>query len=58
MESGLCLLKLELTPLEALNIFYKQAIGKLLYLSQTSCPDISYVVNLLSCHVNIYSDIH
>lgn len=58
IESGLHLPKLDSTPPEALNIPYRQAIGKLLYLSQASCPDISYTVNLLSHHVNAYSDIY
>ncbi len=58
MEVGLHLPKLDTIPKECTNIPYHQAIGKLLYLSQVSRPDIAYTINYLSRHINTFNETH
>ncbi len=54
MKVGLCLPKLDAILKKCTNIPYYQAIGKLLYLSQVSRPDIAYAINYLSRHINAF----
>src|SRR4051812_34368320 len=40
------------------NYLYLSAIGHLLWLSITICPDIAYIVNSLARHTHTFTEVH
>jgi transposase InsO family protein len=55
---GFTLNKLDKTPAECEKLPFRQAIGKLLYISRATRPDLAYTVHHLSTFLNAYDHSH
>jgi hypothetical protein len=56
MEEGLKLWKVN--PPGVTSLPYHQAVGKLLYITITTCPDIAYLIGYLSCLISAFDNTH